>query len=198
MARKPVDQRENATYHVWSRCIGWQSMMQNEYFRSLFLEVIAQAQKKYRFELNQYEILDNHIHMIIHTLPGEATISRIMQYLKSRFAEKYNKLTGRIGPFWNERYTYSIIEDAANPQRYLLWLLWYLAFNSVRKKFVTDPRDYKFGGINSYLGTNCNSTVKITLHKYFLELGVSFKDCINVLLEYESAYRKRLSWIMNW
>jgi len=198
MARKPVDQRENTTYHVWSRCIEWRPMMQNEYFRALFLEVIELTQKKYSFELNQYEILDNHIHMIIRTLPGQATISRIMQYLKSRFAEKYNKITGRIGPFWNERYSYSIVEDTKDPQRYLLWLLWYLAFNSVRKKFTIDPRDYLYGGIKSYLDKDYRPPVKLTVHKYFLELGASFKDCIQAFLEYESAYRKRLSWIMDW
>jgi putative transposase len=198
MPRKLVSIRENTTYHVWTRCLKQSPLMGNEYFRALLLEVINQTQKKYSFELNQFEIVDNHIHLIIYTLPGQATISRIMQYIKSRFAEKYNKITGNIGPVWNERYKYSIIEDSKDPRRYLLWLLWYLAFNSVRKKFVTDPRNYFFGGIKSYLSRNHKPPVKVTLHKFFLELADNYKDRLKVLLAYEDAYRKRLSWVMDW
>ena len=190
--------KENVTYHITSRCSEWRPMMHEESFRGLFLEVVAQTKKKYRFEVNQYEIMDNHIHLVIHTLPGEAPISRIVQYIKSRFAEKFNKITRKIGPFWNERYGSSIIQESSNPQRYLLWLLWYLAYNSVRKKFTNDPRDYLYGGINAYLGNKHWFPVRITLHKYFRELGDNITDCIEVLLEYETAYRKRLSWIMDW
>lgn len=198
MPRKPVLVKENTTYHVWTRCVQRSPLMGNEYFRDLFLQVIRQTQRKYNFELNQFEIVDNHIHLIIYTLPGQATISRIMQYIKARFAEKYNKITDRIGPVWNERYRYSIVEQSEDPVKYLLWLLWYLAFNSVRKKIVKDPREYFFGGIKAYLNKNYKPPVEITLHKYFLNIGNNFQDRLNVFLKYEEAYLKRLSWIMDW
>jgi len=68
----------------------------------------------------------------------------------------------------------------------------------VRKKFAADPRDYLFGGIKSYLDKDYRSPVKVTLHKYFLELGDNFKNRLDLLLGYEAAYRKRLSWILDW
>lgn len=188
MPRKPVQQKENVTYHVWTRCIEWKPKMKKETFKELLLEVIAKTQEKYNFELNQYVILDNHIHLIIYTLPGEASISRIMQYLKSRFAEKYNKKTKRIGPFWNERYRYKIVEDSDDPIPYLLHLLWYLAYNSVRKNMVTDPRKYKYSGIHSYLKENYTSKATVTLHKFFYDLGKSFTERAGKLLELESYF----------
>ena len=193
MPRKLVKQLENMTYHTWSRCIEWKPMMKEDYFKEVFLEVIYKTQKKYNFELNYFTVMDNHIHLVIKTLPGEATISRIMQYIKSRFAEIYNELTERIGPFWNERYKYSIIEESDDPENYLLLLLWYLAYNPVRKKFTEDPRNYYFSGINAYLVKDSVSVVKITLHNVFLNLGESFDDCSKALLEYEEFYRKRYS-----
>ena len=184
--------RQNVTYHVVSRCIECRTLMGEEHFRELFLEVVALAKEKYTFELNQYEIMDNHFHLIIHTLPGEASIDRIMQYIKSRFAEKYNRQNERIGPFWNERYSCKIIQDSKKPVRYLLWLLWYLAYNPVRKEFVDDPRDYRYGGINAYLGNAHRLPLGVTLHKYFRELGDTFTDCVKVLLEYEKQYFEKL------
>ena len=193
MPRKPVIQQPNLTYHVWTRCIEWRLMMAEEFFRALFVETIIQTQGKYHFELNMYEILDNHVHLIIRTLPGGAPISRIMQYLKSRFAEKYNKITGRIGPLWNERYKYSIIEHATDPVRYLLNLLWYHGYNAVRKGFVSDPRKYAYGGINAYLEKDYKSRVKITPHKFFLKLGETFEARLEAFLKYETAYLKRFA-----
>jgi len=77
--------------------------MEKEYVKELFLEVITKTQEKYSFELSAYVIMENHFHMIIRTVENGATISRIMQYIKARFAEKFNRMNARIGPFWNER-----------------------------------------------------------------------------------------------
>jgi len=193
MPRKPRIQQENLTYHITSRCIEWRSMMDQDYFKQLLLETLAQAQNKYQFELNAYQIMDNHIHLVIRTLPGGASISRLVQYIKSRFAEKYNRLTQRIGPFWNERYHDSIIEHAENPEYYLLWLLWYLAFNPIRSKATDSPRKYRYSSIHAYLDTRDRPPVKVDLHQYFIRLGNGIEERIKRFLVYEDAYRRRLA-----
>ena len=193
MARKPRICLANITYHVYSRCIEWRDMMSEDFFKDLFIEVLIKTQEKYDFELNFYEIMNNHFHLIIKTVEEGESISRIMQYIKSRFAERFNKITNRFGTFWSERFKDVIVEMQDNPLNYLLWLLWYLAFNPVRKYIVSDPRDYVYGCINSYLNENTKQPLKITLHEYFLLLGSSFKDCIGKFLFFEDAYRKRLS-----
>jgi len=167
--------------------------MREDYCKELFLEVLKMTQEKYDFELNFYEIMNNHFHLIIRTVKGGASISRIMQYIKSRFTQRFNKLTGRIGPFWNERFRDIIVEMQDDPFNYLLWLLWYLAFNPIRKNLASDPRDYRYGSINYYLGKNKDQKIRITHHDFFLFLGKSFKERITRFLFYEEAYRKRLA-----
>jgi REP element-mobilizing transposase RayT len=157
------------------------------------LDVLRSALEKYDFELIAYEILHNHFHFIIRTVEGGETISRIMQYIKSRFAQTFNRLNKREGAFWSERFVSKIIEKSKNPQKYFLWLLWYFGFNPVRKKMVRDPRKSRYGSINAYLDENYKSPVKITLHKYFLELGDSFRERVQKFLYYEDAHRKRIS-----
>ena len=183
----------DVTYHVYSRCIQWKDLMREDYCKELFLEVLKMTQEKYDFELNFYEIMNNHFHLIIRTVKGGASISRIMQYIKSRFTQRFNKLTGRIGPFWNERFRDIIVEMQDDPFNYLLWLLWYLAFNPIRKNLASDPRDYRYGSINYYLGKNKDQKIRITHHDFFLFLGKSFKERITRFLFYEEAYRKRLA-----
>ncbi len=181
------------TYHVTSRCIESRNMMESDFYKDLMISIIDKALKKYKFQLITYEILDNHFHFIIKTLHDGETISRIMQYIKSRFAERYNRLNNREGAFWSERFKSLVIELLKNPAIYFLWFLWYLGFDAVREKIVKDPRNYRYGSINSYLNETYKSPLKITQHDFFLQLGSTFKERINRFLYYEEAYRKRLS-----
>ncbi len=193
MARKERFREPDYTYHITSRCIENRDLMKDNSFKEIILDILEKTMEKYKFHLIAYEILHNHFHFIIKTLHGEADISRIVQYVKSRFAEKYNKIKNREGAFWSERFKSSVIELSDNPVKYLLWLLWYLGFNPVRKKIVNDPRKSEYGTINSYLDENYISRLKITLHDYFLQLGNTFKERVQCFLFYEEAYRKRLS-----
>lgn len=147
---------------------------------------------KYDFELVAAEPVGNHIHLVIRTLENRETISLIMQYIKARIAEKYNRRTGETGPFWNERYGCTIIEHSDDPEQYLLNLLWYIGFNPVRKNLSSDPRENFIGFINCYLDRKFECTVKITLHRYFLALGKTFEECVKKFLLFEQAYKERL------
>ncbi len=183
----------NLTYHVYTRCIECKNMIRSGSLKELMITVLMKTQKKYTFELIAYEIMDNHFHLIIRTVPGGESISRVVQYIKARFAELFNRSMNRTGPFWNERFKDQIIEHAEKPVHYLLWLLWYLAFNPVRKNMVRNPRQSLYGSINSYLEESHPGRVRITLHRYFMDLGTSFRERVQRFLLYEEAYRRRLA-----
>ena len=184
---------QGLTHHVYSRCINKQSFLLLQKTPYIFEQVLRDTQLKYTFKLIAYQIMDNHIHLVIQTIEGEASISRIMQYIKARFAERYNRLNNRSGPFWNERFKDQVIEFSDDPELYLRRLLWYLAYNPVRKEFVLDPRDYKWGSINYYLDHKYTCRVEIVLHEHFLSLGNTFEEQVKEFLVYEDAYRRRLA-----
>lgn len=181
------------THHCYTRCHGKKNLLQGKYGKKYFIEAIKMCQEKYDFELVAAEIVSNHIHLIIQTLDEKETISLIMQYIKARIAEKYNKAMAATGPFWNERFGSKIIEESDNPEQYLLWLLWYIGYNPVRKGLSRDPRNNDIGFINCYLIKNYEPPVKITLHKFFYMLGKNFNECAEKFLNYEDAYRKRFA-----
>lgn len=191
MPRKPRKIAQGKTHHCYARCRGKRNLLLGSNGRKCFIRAVLMCQEKYGFHLIAAEIVANHIHLVIQTLDGRETISRIMQYIMARIAEGYNHANGETGPFWNGRFGSSIIEDSENPEQYLLWLLWYIGYNPVRKGLSRDPRKNDIGFINCYLHENATSSIQITLHEYFVRLGDTFGDCVKKFLFYEEAYRKR-------
>ncbi len=184
---------QGATYHCFTRCRGKRNLFKSKYAKKYFIDAINMCSEKYNFELVAAEMVSNHIHLVIKTVEDEETISVIMQYIKARIAEKYNRSRGESGPFWNERFGASIIEESGDPEQYLLWLLWYIGYNPVRKGLSGNPRKNDIGFINSYLIKDYKLPVKITLHEYFSKLGDTFEECVSKFLKYEEAYIKRLA-----
>jgi len=78
-----------------------------------------------------------------------------------------------------------------------LWLLWYIAFNPVRKRRCDSPAQYRYSSIQSYVQEDADVGVPIDHHEYFLQLGDSFSERVRRFLQYEEAYRKRYS-IAQW
>jgi putative transposase len=180
------------TCHATSRCIEKKPLMRTKKMKELMLAVLNRALKKYDFELISYSIMDNHFHFYIRTLKDGETISRIMQFIKSQFARRYNRMMNRTGPFWNERFSDTIIERTENPEQTFWHVFMYIGYNPVRSKYVTDPRKYSYGSFNAYLDETYVPPVPITLHEYFLKLGSTFEERVKKLLEYEELYRKRV------
>ena len=183
---------QGVTYHCYTRCHGLRNLLKGRLGRKYFIEAVQMCQAYYGFELIAAEIVDNHIHIVIRTLPDEVTIARIMQYIKARIAEKYNRATGSKGAFWNERYGCKIIEESDDPKTYLYRLLWYIGYNPVRKLMSSNPRKNPIGFINCYLTEGYELPIKITLHPFFYELGNTFAECVKKFLEYEDAYLRRI------
>ena len=184
--------KPETTYHCASKCQGANKLFLEKTAKECFIKAIQMCQLKYKFELNGAEVVSNHFHLIIRTLLNEATISLIMQYIKARTAEMYNRKTGRTGPFWNERYGCKIIEESDNPKDYLFRSLVYTGYNPVKHRESRDPRENYIGFINCYLTEGCALPIKITLHPYFYTLGKNFSECAKKFLLYEDDYRKRI------
>ena len=70
-------------------------------------------------------------------------VSAFMKEFKQRFSRWYNKVTGRFGTLWAERFTSVVVEDSAVALRTVAA---YIDLNPVRAGLVKDPKDYRFCG----------------------------------------------------
>lgn len=161
--------------------------------KELMLNVLRMALERYSFELIGYSIMDNHFNFYIRTLNGGESISRIMQFVKSQFARRYNRMMNRTGPFWNERFSDLITELAKDPRRTFFDTIMKICINPVLSLKNTNPREYPYSSYRCYVDPHYTPPVKITLHHFFMILGDTFDERAGRLNEYERSYRLRLS-----
>jgi putative transposase len=140
--RKPRELRHNASYHVISRANRKEMILNSDDVKEMFLEVLRRAQKKYKFVIKNFCIMGNHYHLIIKPLENES-LSKIMQWILSTFALKFNRLFGLTGHVWNDRFISKIIYSYL---QYLKTFL-YIANNPVRARITEWPGDYPYNGI---------------------------------------------------
>jgi putative transposase len=138
--------RDGATYHVTVRANRQELIMHHAVIFELFLSVLNRAKKKYRFQVYNYCIMGNHIHLIIHPNQGES-ISRIMQWILSVFARSWNKLHHLSGHVWGERFYSKIINNFSE----FLHTFDYIAQNPVKAGLVKRADQWTYGGIKHFL-----------------------------------------------
>jgi len=140
--RKPRQLRSDAEYHVVARANRKEFIFESKEMKDLFLSVLKEAKKKYKFLIKNFCIMGNHIHMIIKPF-NKDSLSKIMQWILSVFAIKYNKLLGITGHVWYDRFRSKIIDDI----RQLIATYRYIAENPVRAGIVDNPIHYEYNGI---------------------------------------------------
>ena len=159
MARKGRNIKRGARYHSLAR-INRQEMVfeqictlpevssyeqARDYFKNLFMTVVAEAKTKYKFNLSCFCIMGNHVHFIIKPLEDES-LSKIMQWLLSVFAVRFNKIFGYKGHVWYDRFKSYIIEGFEHFQN----VFFYITNNPVRANIVKSPYDYPYNAINYF------------------------------------------------
>jgi putative transposase len=131
-----------AGYHVVARANRQEFIFKSKRVKELFLSVTERAKKKFRFSLSSFCIMSNHIHFLIFPMEGES-LSRIMQWILSVFAAKYNRIFGLKGHVWYDRFKSSVVHT----MRYFAAAFKYIAANPVKASIVEHPSDYPFGGL---------------------------------------------------
>ena len=108
----------------------------------MFLAVVRRARRKYRFCIANFCVMSNHFHFIITPAEGES-LSKIMQWILSVFALRYNRRFGYEGHVWYDRFRSWVI----NGFRQFLITFRYIAENPVRAGIAASPWDYAFCGL---------------------------------------------------
>jgi REP element-mobilizing transposase RayT len=61
--------KDGADYHVSVKINRGEMLLKPTAAKNLFLAVIARAKKKFNFQIKNFCLMDNHVHLIIH--PGK-------------------------------------------------------------------------------------------------------------------------------
>jgi putative transposase len=134
--------KPDATYHVTARANRKEMILYCDAMRTLFLNTIKRAKKKFRFQVHNFCIMGSHIHLIIRPEQGES-LSRIMQWILSVFAMAWNRKHLTSGHVWGERFFSKIIDS----MREFVKTFIYVTQNPVRAQMVSRIDEWEFGGL---------------------------------------------------
>jgi REP element-mobilizing transposase RayT len=140
--RKPRKLKQGASYHVIARANRSEMIFNSPKIKEMFMEVVRRAKGKYRFEVRNFCIMGNHIHLILKPLQDQ-NLSAIMQWILSVFAMKFNRLFGYIGHVFYDRFKSKIIKSF---HQYLTTFV-YIAKNPVRANITECATDFAYNGI---------------------------------------------------
>jgi putative transposase len=140
--RKPRKKEEGACYHVTARSNRGEFILQSRKLKREFLMVLEKAKEKFNFKLKHFCIMSNHIHLMIQ--PRENTdISKIMQWILSVFAIRFNKIFGYKGHVWYDRFKSKIIHTLNQ----LIKVFEYISLNPVKAHLSETVFDYSFSAL---------------------------------------------------
>jgi REP element-mobilizing transposase RayT len=99
-----------ATYFVSSELNRGETAFAHNDLQTILYQVIDEAHTQYNFELWDMHIKDNSFECCIKPAFGQS-LSRILQWIKSVVARRWNKLHGMHGHLWGARFYSEILEE---------------------------------------------------------------------------------------
>ena len=144
MTRKRRVWYPGAIYHVMSRGNRKKNIFEDveDYVR--FLDMVQDAQEMYGFTVHAICLMTNHFHIEIET--SEVALSRIMQRIKSLYAEDFNYRHHYSGHLFEGRYNACLILN----DRYFLEVSRYIHLNPVKAGMVREPAAYEYSSYGAY------------------------------------------------
>lgn len=113
--------------------------------RSLFLDILYQANKRYNMLCHAYCLMDNHYHLMMET--PEGNLSKGIRQLNGIYTLIFNKKHKRVGHIFQGRYKAILIQK----ESHLLEVSRYVVLNPVRARAVERPEEWKW---SSYQATS--------------------------------------------
>jgi putative transposase len=141
MAKPPRDLTRCAfnTYFITSTTYSGQLILQSDRMASLLLDTLLHYRRENKYQLHEYVIMPNHIHLLITPTSG-LTIEKVMQFIKGGFSYRVRKELGLTVEVWERGYVDHRIRDARDFQQHVA----YIRDNPVRAGLVPVPEAFPY------------------------------------------------------
>ncbi len=107
--------------------------------RNLFIEVLRSYVKARKFQVHDFVVMPNHVHLLI-TVNADMTIEKAMQLIKGGFSYRLKKETGYAGEVWQRGFSEVRVEDRQSFLRHRA----YIAENPVKAGLANSPDEFPF------------------------------------------------------
>ncbi len=131
--------RSARTFFATTRTIQGRRLFQSERNAVLLIDVLRNCVAKRRFELHDFVIMPDHVHLLLTVQPG-MSIEMAMQYVKGGFSFRLKKEKGVLGEVWQRGYS----EIRVNGGEEYEACRRYIAENPVKAGLAQDPDTYPY------------------------------------------------------
>ena len=139
--RKKREFIPGAAYHVTSRTNDKNIVFSRYLGQRIMLLTLEDAKEKFGFRLHNFCIMPTHIHLLI--TPADGTdLSKIMHWIKTQSAKRWNCIHGSIDHLWGNRYFARPIKDLYD----YFSVFRYIDQNAVKAGLVSSPQDWRPSG----------------------------------------------------
>lgn len=173
MPRAARKQSPTGYYHVMVRGNNREMIFKDPSDKRFLLEQIGEQIKERDFALTAYCLMDNHLHLLIHSELDVMT--QALKCINVKFAGRYNYKHQRVGHVFQGRFKSEIITS----ENHLLSVLRYIHNNPVKAKMVPEASDYLWSSFKGYLKGSpdlVDSEEKNVVMSLFLGSIKSFMD----------------------
>ena len=150
MSRKARRRDKHSPHHIMSRSIPELNLFNCEEDKEQYLKYMKLSAKIYQIEVLAYCIMDTHVHILVH--PRGGNISKFMKAINNPYAKYYNRVNGRRGHLFAERFKNIIITDDVQLLRTSTYIhnnpkdLLYQGYEGIE--------DYPYSSIKDYIRPN--------------------------------------------
>ncbi|MBD3316594.1 MAG: transposase, partial [Chitinivibrionales bacterium] len=138
-----------AIAHIMGRGIDGQRIFCDDPSRRHFLALLAEGMRRCGYRCYAWALMDNHYHLVVRC--GGLPLDSLMRPLLSCYAKYFNRLVGRRGYLYGDRYRSIVSQD----QGYLEELIRYVHLNPLRAGIVSDLQElaaYEWCGHGALIG----------------------------------------------
>jgi REP element-mobilizing transposase RayT len=106
--------QQGVWYEIRTRVNNREPLFRRYKALALFARVFRETKSRFDFEIQALRLEDDWLRFYIKPADG-LELPAIMQRLKQTFAQRYNRLAGRIGHIWGDRYWSRILDGEPEP-----------------------------------------------------------------------------------
>ena len=125
------------TFFVTTKTHMGRHLLQSDRSAALLVEVLRSCIRARRFQLHDFVIMPNHLHLLI-TPSSDVTIEKAMQLIKGGFSFRLRRETDYAGEVWQRGFSDHRVRDLDSLDNHRR----YIAANPVRAGLATLPGQY--------------------------------------------------------
>jgi len=144
---RPLD--AHLTLHVTAHALDGRLCHPHDEAREMLRAHLADLAVRGPVEVHAFAMMDNHLHILL-TSREDAASAGFMRRLLARQAQGINRMEGRRGPLWDDRYRSVVVED----EEHALHACLYIDANPWRARLVEHPSESawtSYGGLTGGL-----------------------------------------------